>query len=158
MLAIVIIVLSVILDQLTKYFANIYLEPVESVPIIKNIVHLTYVENSGAAFSILQNQRLIFIPITIIIIIAVGYLLITKKIVKKTGIIAAALIIGGGIGNLIDRVFKGYVIDFIDLKVIHLAIFNVADSCVFIGAILGFIWYFFYDKRVVGELNGKENT
>lgn len=148
MIAIIIIILAIALDQLTKYWAFVTLNPTGDIGLIKGVLHLSYAENTGAAFSILQNQRWIFISITIIAIIALCYLLITKRITDKIAIISAAMIIGGGIGNLIDRILKGYVIDFIDFRLINFAVFNVADSFVCVGAVIGAIWYlFFYDKK-----------
>lgn len=147
MIAIIIIILAIVLDQLTKYWVLHSLSNVDTVPLINGVLHLTYVENTGAAFSILQNQRWIFILVTIIAIIVLSYMLITKKITDKMGVIAFAMVIGGGVGNLIDRILRGSVVDFIDFRLINFAVFNVADSFVCVGAVIGAVWYLFFYKK-----------
>ncbi|MCP2240823.1 signal peptidase II [Thermoanaerobacterium thermosaccharolyticum] len=131
---IIIVFIAIIIDQLSKYFAVKYLKPIGSFPIINNIFHFTYVENRGAAFGILQNRTLFFIIITVI----VGTILI-YSIVKIPGStfykFTLSMILGGAIGNLIDRVRLGYVVDFIDFKFFP-AVFNLADSMIVVGAFL----------------------
>ena len=124
-------------DQITKLIIvrNFYLN--ESLPIINNIFHLTYVKNFGAAFGILTNRRLFFILITILVIIA---LLILYYQAQERGImvnLALGLGLGGAIGNLIDRVRLGYVIDFLDFRI--WPVFNIADSAIVVG--VGFFFY-----------------
>jgi len=140
-LAIVIVAFVVFLDQLTKYLAVKYLMLIGSYPVIKNFFHLTYVENKGAAFGMLQNKTLFFIVITVI----VGAVLIYSMIKLPGNSVynyTLAMILGGAIGNLIDRVRLGYVVDFIDFKFFP-AVFNVADSFIVIGAIiLGYLMIF----------------
>ncbi|MDI3478220.1 MAG: signal peptidase [Thermoanaerobacterium sp.] len=131
---IIIVFIAIIIDQLSKYFVVKYLKPIGSFPIINNIFHFTYVENRGAAFGILQNRTLFFIIITVI----VGTILI-YSIVKIPGStfykFTLSMILGGAIGNLIDRVRLGYVVDFIDFKFFP-AVFNLADSMIVVGAFL----------------------
>ncbi|WP_029688800.1 signal peptidase II [Thermoanaerobacter sp. A7A] len=140
-MAIVIVAFVVFLDQLTKYLAVKYLMPIGSYPVIKNFFHLTYVANKGAAFGMLQNKTLFFIIITLI----VGAVLIYSMIKLPGNSVynyTLAMILGGAIGNLIDRVRLGYVVDFIDFKFFP-AVFNVADSFIVIGAIiLGYLMIF----------------
>jgi len=140
-LAIVIVAFVVFLDQVTKYLAVKYLMPIGSYPVIKNFFHLTYVENKGAAFGMLQNKTLFFIVITVI----VGAVLIYSMIKLPGNSVynyTLAMILGGAIGNLIDRVRLGYVVDFINFKFFP-AVFNVADSFIVIGAIiLGYLMIF----------------
>jgi len=133
-LEIIIVFIAIIIDQMSKYFVVKYLKPIGSFPIINNIFHFTYVENRGAAFGILQNRTLFFIIITVI----VGTILI-YSIVKIPGStfykFTLSMILGGAIGNLIDRVRLGYVVDFIDFKFFP-AVFNLADSMIVVGAFL----------------------
>mgnify|MGYP000300187317 CR=1 FL=1 len=140
-MAIVIVAFVVFLDQVTKYLAVKYLMPIGSYPVIKNFFHLTYVENKGAAFGMLQNKTLFFIVITVI----VGAVLIYSMIKLPGNSVynyTLAMILGGAIGNLIDRVRLGYVVDFINFKFFP-AVFNVADSFIVIGAIiLGYLMIF----------------
>lgn len=151
-LSLIIVILIVLLDQLSKYWAVVVLKPIGDIGLINNVFHLTYVENKGAAFSLLQNQRWIFISVTIIIIIVLSYMIITRKIKRQPELLCALFIIGGGIGNLIDRILKGFVVDFFDFRLINFAIFNVADSFVFIGGTVWAVWYFFFDKKDEGKL------
>ncbi len=128
---IVSIVLS--LDQLTKFFITKNLLLNQSLPVIKGIFHITLVHNRGAAFGILKNQVPLFIFTSIFAIILVYYSL-KKNIQQKTYTVSLTLILGGALGNLIDRLFFGYVIDFLDFRI--WPVFNIADSAVTIGAIL----------------------
>ena len=131
---IVFIILS--LDQLTKFLISKNLILNQSVPIINGVVHLTLVHNRGAAFGILKNQTFWFILSALIAIILIFYNLRQNKD-RKIFVFSSSLILAGAVGNLIDRVFFGYVIDFIDFRI--WPVFNVADSAITIGAImLGF--------------------
>jgi len=124
----------VIVDQITKAVALANLRYGESYSIIKKIFHLTLVQNSGAAFGLFKNQATFFIIISIIAIIFI-ILSLSKR---QTGpYLSLALILGGAIGNLIDRIRFGYVVDFLDFRV--WPVFNVADSCISIGAFLLFL-------------------
>jgi len=110
----------------------------QSIPIINNVLHMTYILNTGAAFGIFKGMNLLLIWISIIIIGAIlyNYDKIPKDTVPQIGF---ALIIGGAIGNLIDRIFLGHVIDFIDFRI--WPAFNIADSAISIGAVLLIIYY-----------------
>lgn len=138
MIYIIIIAACVSLDQLSKYFVQTKLQEVGSIPIIENVFHLTYARNTGAAFSILRDKQLLLIIFTFLAIAMLIGLLF--KNVRLGGHIfvnySLVLIIGGAIGNLIDRMRLNYVIDFFDFRLINFAIFNVADMFVVCGAIL----------------------
>lgn len=129
-------ILLVASDQLIKYLTINLLKPVSSITLIKGILSLTYVENRGAAFGMMQNARWVFILLTAVIIAAI----ITYKIkTHENGKLfnsAAVLLVSGGIGNLIDRIFRGFVVDMIEVKFIDYPVFNFADCCVVIGAVL----------------------
>ncbi|MBQ4290357.1 MAG: signal peptidase II [Clostridia bacterium] len=131
------------LDQLTKALAERFLKPVETVPIWENVLHLTFVTNKGAAFGMLQNQRWVFLIISTVAIVLLSYYLWVKRCAHPLLCVALSLIIGGGIGNMIDRTVLGYVIDFIDFRLIHFAVFNGADSFVTIGCVLAAVWLLF---------------
>ena len=138
------------LDQGTKYLILEKFNLYESRPIIEGIFHLTYVRNMGAAFSILQNQRTFFIIITsIIVLIIFWYILNNKNNTDKTVIYSLILIAGGAIGNLIDRIRFGYVVDFFDF--IIWPVFNIADMSIVIGSILLGYFYIFLDKDLLLE-------
>jgi signal peptidase II len=133
-LPMVFIIVSIILslDQLTKFLANKNLLLNKSVPLISNFFHLTLIYNRGAAFGLLKNQVHLFIFTSIIAIILI-YLNL-KDVESKKYSIALSLILAGALGNLIDRLFFGHVIDFLDFRV--WPVFNIADSAITIGMIL----------------------
>ena len=130
----VIILAGILLDQLTKLLAVKFLKEIDTLPIIKDVLHLTYAENRGAAFGMLANNRWVFLIISTVAILAmIGYLFSGLSEGKLAGI-SLAMLISGGIGNMIDRISLGYVVDFIDFRLINFAIFNGADSFVCVGA------------------------
>jgi signal peptidase II len=128
------IVLSVLsLDQLTKFLISAKLPLYESLPVVKGIFHLTLVHNRGAAFGILRNQVAFFILSSLLAVILLAFSLKNNRH-KVFYSVSLSLILGGTLGNLIDRLFLGYVIDFLDFRV--WPVFNLADSAITIGAIL----------------------
>ena len=139
--------LLIIADQITKYFTVSMLKPVGSVEIIKNILNFTYVENRGAAFGILQNARWVFIVLTTIAVAAIIIYLLKEKPKDKTLTCSLSLILAGAIGNMIDRILKGFVVDMIEVTFIDYPVFNFADCCVVIGAILLGIYIIFIYKE-----------
>lgn len=147
----------VVLDQITKWLAVEYLIPIGTVPIIKDALHLTYVENPGAAFGMMQNSRWIFLLVSTVAIIAIIIYLIKFAPKNKLALLSLAFILGGGIGNMIDRVALGYVVDFIDFRLINFAVFNVADSFVCVGAALLIIYVLFIEGKENKRPDGDEN-
>ena len=148
LMALAIILAGIALDQLTKWLSVAYLKPVGSVKLIPGVVSLTYVENRGAAFGMLAGQRWIFMVVSTLAILGMGGFLFTLKEKSETLLaVALSMIVSGGIGNMIDRIALGYVVDFIDvnplLSHIHLsfAIFNGADSFVCVGAGILVLYY-----------------
>lgn len=126
--------LIVITDQLTKYFIISNMHPNDTIPVIENIFHITFVRNHGAAFGILQNQMVFFIIVTsLVILLLVG---VYWKLAQKNTVltIALSLQLGGTIGNFLDRVRLSYVVDFLDFRV--WPVFNVADMAIVAGVIL----------------------
>ncbi len=138
---IIVIILSLILaiiDQVSKLLILRGTTLNNSLAIIKNFFYITYTHNTGAAFSIFTGKRLFLIVITIIVLIIIINYIKKNKITKKAELIALSLVMGGSIGNLIDRIVYGYVIDFIDIKIFgyDFPVFNIADSFITIGVIL----------------------
>ncbi|QUH26123.1 signal peptidase II [Serpentinicella alkaliphila] len=131
---IIIILAIVISDQITKQLVLSNLKEIGSIPIIQNVFHLTYVENRGAAFGILQNQKYFFVIMKLIVITAIIYVLIKHKDLRKSVVICLSLIVGGAIGNLIDRLRFGFVVDFFDF--IIWPVFNIADMAIVLAQIL----------------------
>jgi len=135
----------ILIDQITKIITLKQLAPIGSVTIIENFLSFTYVENRGAAFGIMQNSRIFFLIFTVILIGAIIYYTIKTKQNSKFYLISTSLIIAGGIGNFIDRLFRGYVVDMIEVTFISYPVFNFADICIVIGAIL-FCVYMLFSK------------
>lgn len=125
---------GVLIDQITKLLSVKFLRPVSTVPIIEDVIHLTYVENRGAAFGMLADSRWVFMIISTLSIIGMLFFLYSGLAQTRLYEIAIAMIISGGIGNMIDRTALGYVIDMIDFRLINFAVFNGADSFVCVGA------------------------
>lgn len=139
----------VFIDQITKYFADLYLKDNLPIQIIEGVFELNYLENRGAAFGMLQNQKFFFVFIAIIILAVIVYVLFKtpnqKKYVKLH--IALVCVAGGAIGNMIDRLRLDYVIDFLYFSLINFPIFNVADIYVTLSAIYLVILLLFVYKE-----------
>ena len=145
-----VLILSVVVaavDFVLKLLVINNLKPVGTVELIPGLFSLKYVENKGAAFGMLSNARWIFIVFTIAIIIALIVIMIRKKINSKLFNVAAILIIGGGIGNLIDRIFYGYVVDYLSISFFP-PVCNFADYCITIGAVLMVIYLLFFSDFI----------
>jgi len=131
-------VLVVVADQITKRVMEDRLRPQRSIPVIDDILRLTYVENRGAAFGLLQDQTTFFVLVGIIV---VGVIAASYRYLPRSGFmlhLALGLQLGGAIGNLIDRVRQGYVVDFVDFgyRADWWPVFNVADSAIVVGVAL----------------------
>lgn len=138
MTIIILSIIFLIVDQITKILVVNSLVPGENIEIIKNIFSIIYTNNTGAAFSILLGKRIFLIVVAVLIIGVLLYYIKRNKIEKKIDIIALSFVIGGSLGNLIDRIVRGYVIDFISIKLgnYNFPIFNVADILIVIGVFL----------------------
>ena len=134
---IAVVAILIAIDQIIKLqiSKNLYNS---SMQIIEGIVSLTYTENRGVAFGLWMNKKIILITVNIVILMIITHFIIAKKEeVDKLTLISLPIILGGGFGNLIDRIFRGYVIDYIDItQIIEYPVFNFADICVFIGVTL----------------------
>ena len=142
-IAVVLILVGVGLDQLTKYLVVSNMALHESIDIIPGVFRFTYIQNDGAAFGSLDNARWVFMVLSTVAIIGILIYMFWKKPQDKLMLAALILIVSGGIGNMIDRIALGYVIDFLDFCAfpkIWMWVFNVADSFVCIGAGLLILW------------------
>ena len=148
-------VILIFLDQFTKYLAVQHLKDQMPVVLWKNVLELSYLENRGAAFGIFQGKRVIFLIITIIILLFLAYCFwripYTRKYATLRGVLV--LIAAGAVGNFIDRMYNGYVVDFFYFKVINFPIFNVADIYVTCSAIfLAVLLIFCYKEEDLNQL------
>ena len=149
---------AVLLDQVSKLLVVRFLDPRESFEIIRGVFRFTYVENDGAAFGMLDDHRWVFMVLSTLGIVALAFYMWKFAPKSRLACVAVSFIIGGGIGNMIDRVRLGYVIDFIDFcafPTLWKWIFNIADSFVCIGAGL-LIFYLVLD--IIKESKDKENA
>ena len=124
------------IDQLIKLWAVQALEPVGALPFIPHVVELRFVLNQGMAFSLLSGKQLFLILATSAALILVAYWLFFRSRGKRLQQAALILVLGGGLGNLIDRVLNGEVVDYINLLFMRFAVFNFADICVCVGVAL----------------------
>ena len=133
----------IVIDQVIKFLATTYIKPLGTLEIVPGFLDFTYHGNDGAAFGILSSQTWIFVIITALVCVLLIAGLFVYKRHTTLSRLACALIIAGGIGNLIDRIFNnGYVIDYIHIQFFP-PIFNFADCCVSIGVVLLFIYVIF---------------
>ena len=137
----IIIIISIILlciDQISKLLVVNLLTKTDSITIIKNFFYFTYINNDGAAFSILVGKRIFLILIAVLVIVMLIRYIKKNNIQNKLELVSISLIIGGSLGNLMDRVVRGYVIDFLDFKIFNynFPIFNLADTFIVIGVFL----------------------
>lgn len=150
MLQIIIIVLAVLADQLSKFLlVPMFTGPGDTIEVIPGVFHLTYVQNQGASFGMLQGFQWFFIVITVIVIGAATWLMVKYR-KKHTRFlkVAIALAYAGALGNLVDRILYGYVRDFFDFRMFDFWkwIFNVADACLVVGSIMLGVYILFIHK------------
>lgn len=136
-------------DQLIKFWAEHSLREAGTIPLIDGVFHLTYVQNFGAAFSTMQHRRIFLVVMTSIFLLAILVVLLTKKMKSPWMISCWGLILAGGTGNLVDRIFRdgGYVVDMFDFRLIHFPVFNLADIFVCAGTILMIIYLLFFERK-----------
>lgn len=144
--------LIMLIDQTTKYLIRLNMSPHETIPIIENFFHITYVENPGAAFSVLKGKTTFFIVVSLIVIFFIGYTVVTIPVKKKKHLLILAFILGGAMGNLVDRIFFGSVIDFLDFRI--WPVFNVADCAIVIGVFL-LTYVLLFDQELDDIYGGK---
>ena len=153
----IIAVILIAVDRITKNWAAQALASGD-IAVIDKVLYFRYTENTGVAFSMFSDNRWILVGITSVMLIVALAFFLSGKIKDKLELFALSLIIAGGVGNLIDRLSLGYVIDFIDVRIINFAIFNVADMCITIGAILVCIAAFAAEKREKHEQESKQKA
>jgi len=146
MLYSILAVLLVIIDQVTKYLTRAHIAPGEHIPFIPRLLDLTYVQNTGAAWSILRQHTWLLTVISAVLVLFICWLVIKKFFTNWVGRTCAMLILAGGVGNLIDRVAFGYVTDMLETVFMEFPVFNVADCCITVGVVLLFIYVIFFVK------------
>lgn len=146
---ILLVAVLVLVDQLTKYLAVVHLKGQNPIVLIRGVLELYYLENQGAAFSMLQNQQVFFYVLTIIFLIVAGLFLAKVPATTKYTPLRISLLVlcAGAVGNLIDRIVHKYVVDFIYFVIIDFPVFNVADIYVTLGVIVLICLVLFHYKE-----------
>ncbi|MBR1439643.1 MAG: signal peptidase II [Lachnospiraceae bacterium] len=146
---VLITILLIVGDQVSKHYAVVYLKGKSPIVLIKDVLQLQYLENRGAAFGMLQNQKVFFVLIAVIILLVILYVMIKMPGYRKyDGLnFFLVLIASGAIGNMIDRLIQDYVVDFIYFSLIDFPIFNVADIYVTCSTVLLVIALLFVYKE-----------
>ena len=145
---IILVIISFLIDLISKIIVSKILSINEVIVVIKDFFNITYVRNTGAAWSIFAGETLGLIIISLIIIALICYYISKNKIKSKLELVGYSLILGGAIGNLYDRIVYGYVIDFLDFYIFgyDYPIFNLADSFIFIGVMLIVVYTWRYEN------------
>ena len=134
-------------DQVVKYLVRTYIPLGTSVPFLPGLVDLTYVQNTGAAFSILSDHTWVLTLISAVVSVVIAAALLRGVIRHPFGVTSLTMVLAGAVGNLIDRALFGFVTDMFDLQFMTFAVFNVADICVVCGGIAFCVYFlFYYDK------------
>lgn len=149
--ALLIAAVIVLADQIIKFFVLNELKPIGTVKVIDGVFNLTYVENRGVAFGIFQDMRWVFVAVTCILLFLIIFYMFKKRPKGKLFYICAGMIIGGGVGNLIDRLVHGYVVDYLAVSFFP-PVCNFADYCITIGVFILVIYVIFFSDL----LNSKE--
>ena len=137
----------VVLDQIVKYLVRANIPLGGSVPFIPYLLDLTYVQNTGAAFSILRQHTWLLTLTSAVVVLAMCLFLLKGFFKNRLGLFSAALVLAGGVGNLIDRVLFGFVTDMFQTTFMEFAVFNVADCCITVGVPLLFLYVWLYVGR-----------
>ena len=135
------------LDQWLKAYVTANIPQGQAQPLVPGLVELRTVHNYGAAWSSFSGQRWLLVAVTCCIVAAVAVLLARRVVRHPLGVAACTMIISGGIGNIVDRVRLGYVVDMFNLLFMEYPVFNVADIFVVCGAVLGAVYYMWFYER-----------
>ena len=150
--------LLVVIDQLIKQWATAVLQPLGALTILPGVVELRYFLNDGMAFSMLAGKQTLLIGMTSLMLLCVFLLLLLRKMGPWERI-SCTLILGGGVGNLIDRVVSGVVVDYVNFLFVNFAVFNFADICITTGVVMLMLWVLYdsYKKdREEKKIHGKD--
>ena len=147
MLYAILVAVLIGLDQWVKYLVRVNLSLYGSAPLLPHLVELTYVQNTGAAFSLFSEHTWILAIVSAVVAAGISVLIFRRVVKHPFGLVSLSLVLAGAVGNLIDRVFLGYVTDMFHLLFIQFAVFNVADICVVTGGIATCIYLMFFFEK-----------
>ena len=148
MLYILAIVLCVAADQAVKLYVTSHLALYETAPLLPGIVELVYIQNTGGGFSILTNHTQLLTVLTAALMAVIAFVLVKRTFPHPLAMWTLTLILGGGLGNLIDRAFRGYVVDMFNVLFMDFAVFNVADICIVVGGFAAFAYYVLFASKL----------
>lgn len=148
LLNILIPLIGIVADQIVKYWAATDLQARGTIPLWEGVFHLTYCENTGAAFSMLSGQRWMLLAVTVVLLVGLLYVLHKNWMQNAFGRMSLRLIISGAIGNMIDRFLLGYVVDLFDFRLIDFPIFNVADILLCVGVGMMVLYILFMEPKI----------
>lgn len=152
MLYAVLVAALIALDQVVKYLVLTHIALGEHIPFLPYLLDLTYVRNTGAAFSILSEHTWLLTAVSLVMSVVLVWMLFKPMFRHPLGRLCVALILAGAVGNLIDRAFRGFVVDMFHVLFMEFAVFNVADICVVVGGFgLAAYYLFGYDRLEGGE-------
>ncbi|MCM1329797.1 MAG: signal peptidase II [Ruminococcus sp.] len=158
------VILGIVLvaaDQLIKRWVVENLMPVKVMDFIRfgdfEILGLRYCENTGAAFSSFSGARWFLTVLVTVMLVALLVFTVRYKHKRTLFLVSSVMVMSGGVGNLIDRVRLGYVIDYLDVKLFNFAVFNFADVCVVVGAFLLLIFLFFIEPKIINAEKEQAN-
>ena len=143
-----IVAAGIALDRISKDLVTVYLKGSTPVELIPGVLRLRYSENTGAAFSILEGQRWFFLVLTVLVLGIAVYALLRGWVRSLFGVASVACCISGAIGNFVDRLTQGYVVDMIEPTFMRFAVFNVADSFLTVGCILLAVYLLFFHEQL----------
>ena len=151
MLYAVLVAVLVALDQLVKYLVVQNIPLGEHVPFLPYLLDPTYVQNTGAAFSLFSQHTWMLTLVSLVMSVLLAFALWRPLFRCPFGRIALALLLAGAVGNLIDRALQGYVVDMFHVLFMEFAVFNVADICVVVGGFAAVIYYMFFYEKLEGK-------
>ena len=147
--------IGIVADQIVKYWAATDLQARGTIPLWEGVFHLTYCENTGAAFSMFSGQRWLLLAVTLVLLVGLLYALHKNWMQNAFGRTSLRLIISGAIGNMIDRILLGYVVDLFDFRLINFPIFNVADILLCVGVGMMVLYILFMEPKIEKTKNTK---
>ena len=154
----IIIIASVLLDQLSKWIVVRTMPLYDTIPLIDGFFSLTHIRNKGAAWGMFSDSRWVFIIATAIALIVLPLLLYRYRKLHFMFGLPLSLIIGGAAGNMIDRVFLGYVVDFMEFTFIDFPVFNVADVFIVVGTVMMMVYILFIDRELFTDKKNKDDA
>jgi signal peptidase II len=147
MLYIFLAIVLIVIDQVVKFLVRANIPLGGHVSFLPHVLELTYVQNTGAAFSILDEHTWLLTLVSLLVVAVMVAILLKRVLTHPMGVVPAVMIVAGGAGNLIDRIVLGYVTDMFNTLFMTFAVFNVADICITVGGVLLVIYVvFFYEK------------